>query len=186
MACQLALDLGYPCQFYCVAWTAHEERRLLAWRASGVRLDIFASDGNAVLYLRTCGAPCAEEMHVARLGLYLVRVSCKPRAKGSALSCPRRFSQAYFAMHEGQVKARRRLVCRIMQQKCACKTHKKAVGILAEMADAERQLRGTLRHDICLVRMFARTHWLPRLLLRNRSPTQPRAHLIVCQGGRLS
>ena len=46
-----------------------KQRRLLAWRVSGDR----AIDGNAKLYRRTCGGPCAEIVYEASLGLYLVR-----------------------------------------------------------------------------------------------------------------
>ena len=47
--------------------------RLAAWRLSGNRLDILCIDGNAKLYRRTCGAPCAETIFKASLDLHLVR-----------------------------------------------------------------------------------------------------------------
>lgn len=47
--------------------------RLVAWKMSGDRLDIICIDGNAKLYRRTCGAPCAETVFFEALQLYLVR-----------------------------------------------------------------------------------------------------------------
>ena len=48
-------------------------QRLEAWRLSGDRLDTLCFDGNAKLYRRTCGAPCAETILIAPLDLHLVR-----------------------------------------------------------------------------------------------------------------
>jgi len=58
-------------------------RRLEAWRTSGDRLDICCMDGNAKLYRRTCGTPCAEVFHCRALDLHLVRgCSESPQQKG--------------------------------------------------------------------------------------------------------
>ena len=46
-----------------------KQRRVLAWRVTGDRRDIIAIGVNAKLYRRTCGAPCAETVNVASLGL---------------------------------------------------------------------------------------------------------------------
>ena len=58
-------------------------RRLEAWRTSGDRLDICCVDGNAKLYRRTCGTPCAVVYHCSALDLHLVRGSSEsPQQKG--------------------------------------------------------------------------------------------------------
>jgi hypothetical protein len=61
-------------------------RRLQFWRRSGDRLDILCFDGNAKLYRRTCGAPCAETKFIACLGLHLIR-GCPESPQQTGVLC---------------------------------------------------------------------------------------------------
>ena len=63
-------------------------RRLQSWRSSGDRLDVLCFDGNAKLYRRSCGAPCAETRFVPSLDLHLVR-GCPESPQQRGVLCPR-------------------------------------------------------------------------------------------------
>ncbi|CAK0812046.1 unnamed protein product, partial [Prorocentrum cordatum] len=65
------------------------ERRLRAWRSSGDRLDVCAMDGNAKLYRRTCGTPCAEAVHCKVLDTHLVRGCSETPLRGGLVLCRR-------------------------------------------------------------------------------------------------
>ena len=241
-------------------------RRLQSWRSSGDRRDILCFDGNAKLYRRSCGAPCAETRFVPSLDLHLVR-GCPESPQQRGVLCPHHAAlrtrtdlaaqiskhrmvqplsslpffelevqmagfaarwqpactvpaetlQAYFAVHGGdtvearkekraaQRDAQRRDVRRPLlgdwssesaKTTCKCKTHKESLAavrtasrsagfllavsqsgiiaglqeiitaetlsqrysFLAEMAEAEPALRGSVHDDNCHVRVFAKTH----------------------------
>jgi hypothetical protein len=81
-------------------------RRLSAWRSSGDRLDICAMDGNAKLYRRTCGAPCAETVYAEALDFHLVR-GCSESPTQKGVLCHSHEALRANAASVGQIEAHR-------------------------------------------------------------------------------
>ncbi|CAK0880615.1 unnamed protein product [Prorocentrum cordatum] len=109
------------------------ERRLQAWRSSGDRLDICAMDGNAKLYRRTCGAPCAEAVYSDELGMHL---SYFARNAEVVLQERKRRRQERRDLRVGRAPA----FClgdwasREPKDKCSCKTHKESISAVRTSA----------------------------------------------------
>ena len=62
------------------------ERRQQQFRETGDRDDILAIDGNAKLYRRTCGMPCAEVVQCPEIDALLLR-GCSDRPHGKGTRC---------------------------------------------------------------------------------------------------
>ncbi|CAK0903331.1 unnamed protein product [Prorocentrum cordatum] len=92
----------------CASWyrPLMKERRLRAWRASGDRMDIVCVDGNAKLYRRSCGAPCAEAVYHDALDLHLVR-GCPESPLQKGVLCRRHQELADRPALAGEVEAHR-------------------------------------------------------------------------------
>ncbi|CAK0881129.1 unnamed protein product, partial [Prorocentrum cordatum] len=92
----------------CASWyrPLMKERRLRAWRASGDRMDIVCVDGNAKLYRRSCGAPCAEAVYHDALDLHLVR-GCPESPLQKGVLCRRHQELADRPALAGEIEAHR-------------------------------------------------------------------------------